>query len=88
MNVLPIELIIKLFEKIYIRNVRLFIKYSKINKKFNHVYKKYFEKKIKIEFESNPLGRLMYCTIYRNHDRAPYYHIINTNIELNNKFKK
>lgn len=43
MNELPNELIIQIFEKISLRDYKTFIEYSKINKKFYFIYKKYFE---------------------------------------------
>lgn len=48
MNELPTELVIEIFEKINLKDYKLFIKFSKINKKFNSVYKKYFEKLVKL----------------------------------------
>jgi hypothetical protein len=47
MNKLPLELIIEIFDKINLSDFKSFITLSKINKKFNFVYKKYFEEKLK-----------------------------------------
>jgi hypothetical protein len=47
MNELPLELIIEIFEKISLSDFKSFITISKVSKKFNFVYKKYFEEKLK-----------------------------------------
>lgn len=47
MNELPYELIIEIFEKIDLTDYITFISLSKVNKKFNYVYKKYFEEIVK-----------------------------------------
>ena len=47
MNDLPDELVLEIFEKICLNDYKTFIEYSKINKKFYFIYKKYFEEKIK-----------------------------------------
>lgn len=43
---IPIEVIIEIFEKINLSDYKTITTISKINKKFNFVYKKYFEKKV------------------------------------------
>lgn len=55
MNELPTELVIEIFEKINLKDYKLFIKFSKINKRFNSVYKKYFEELVKL---SNPKSHI------------------------------
>jgi hypothetical protein len=57
MNELPIELIIEIFEKISLSDLKnTLLTLSKINKKFNFVYKKYFEEKLKNYKPYNPLS--------------------------------
>jgi hypothetical protein len=66
MNELPIELVIEIFEKISLRDLKTFIKLSKINKQFNGVYKKYFEEKVKIYDEIWYIGKKVKVSVPRN----------------------
>lgn len=53
MDELPLEVIIEIFEKISLSDFKTFNTISKINKKFNFVYKKYFQDTIKKYYEEN-----------------------------------
>jgi hypothetical protein len=66
MNELQIELVIEIFEKISLRDIKTFHTVSKVNKTFNNVYKKYFEEKVKKENEKVYFGKKVTVQIPRN----------------------
>jgi hypothetical protein len=47
MNELSYELIIKIFEKIDLKDYKTIVELGKVNYTFNKIYKKYFEKNVK-----------------------------------------
>jgi hypothetical protein len=82
MNELPNELVIEIFEKISLRNLKTFNELSKINKQFNGVYKKYFEGKVKIYDEIWCIGKKVKVDIPRNGDLV-YRYYLNYPISIN-----
>lgn len=87
MNELPNELIIEIFEKICLKELKTFIEFSKINKKCYYVYKKYFEEKVKKEDEIGYIGKKVKVDIPRNGDLVYRYYpniVINDNINTGN----
>lgn len=89
MNNLPYELIIEIFEKIDLKDTKIFIKFSKINKQFYFVYKKYFEDRVKKYFETKENYVPLQFWFNRNQRLALplislQYHQVNINIELFN----
>lgn len=89
MNNLPNELIIEIFEKIDLKDTKVFIKFSKINKQFYFVYKKYFEDRVKKYFETKENYVPLQFWFNRNQGLSlPLisleYHEVKINIELFN----
>ena len=88
MNELPFELVIEIFSKISLSDFKTFNTVSKVNKKFNFVYKKYFEDRVKKYFEDKKIIPLNFW-FNRNPGLslpiiALQYHPVQINIELIN----